>query len=136
MRSTVKFGSLLTGFAIVIMWIFVVNDADKYEVKTVAASIYEFRDVTGSWPPSIEDLRDHTSLRMRHLPKQSWEQLLGDVVIVWPNHMSRTPAQNKNVVLAYQQTGKRLWPLLWVCWGDLRTEYVSKSRLATALAAQ
>ncbi len=134
MRSKAKIGYFLTGFAL-LMWISVIIEADRYEVKTVAASIYEFRDVTGNWPVSIEDLRNHTSLRMRLLPKQSWEQFIGDVVIVWPNNLSRTPDQSRNVILVYQQTGKRLWPFRWVCWGDLRTEYISTSRLNAALAS-
>ena len=62
MRSTAKIGYFLAGL-VFLMWIFDIIEADRYEVKTVAASIYEFRDVTGNWPVNVEDLRDHPSLR-------------------------------------------------------------------------
>ena len=57
-------------------------------------------------------------------------------VIVWHKNLKDDPKDNAGLILAYHNKG--LYSQLgqiWVCWGDLRTEYIKaedlKARLQT-----
>ena len=49
----------------------------------------------------------------------------GTVAVVWHNDLKPDLKDNASLLMAYNKTG--LFPKLarvWVCWGDLRTDYV------------
>lgn len=57
-------------------------------------------------------------------------------VIVWHDDLKATPSENANVILAYHNKGLLTWVgRQWVCWGDLRTEYIPSRELAVKLHA-
>jgi hypothetical protein len=112
----------------------VAHQAVRYELSAIGQSIYEYHDATGQWPKDIGDL-DRTSLPLR---LRYWRASVqnGSIVIVWPDHLGADPQENQDAVLVYHNRGLLAWlGRQWVCWGDLRTEYVSSKRLKAALAA-
>ena len=84
--------------------------------------------------PHQEDLAA-TSLPLR---SPYWKQMLdqGTIVVVWPKDLKPDPKENASVVLTYDNGGlfARLGRV-WVCWGDLRTEYVKAEELRNKLKA-
>ena len=105
----------------------------RLHLRLTASSIYEFHDRTGRWPTSADDLAGTS------LPQISphWKTLIedGTVAIVWRSDLKPDPKDNAAVVMTYNRTG--LFPKLgrlWVCWGDLRTEYVKEDELRSKLA--
>lgn len=60
----------------------------------------------------------------------------GSIVVVWNDKLKPNPRDNSGVILAYHNKGLRAWlGRQWVCWGDLRTEYISSKRLKAVLNA-
>jgi hypothetical protein len=109
------------------------HESIKYELHAIGQSIYEYHNMTGRWPSTADDL-ERTSLSLR---QHYWQATIqnGSVVIVWNDHLSADPAENRNVVLAYHNKGTlAMTGYQWVCWGDLRTEYLSSKRLRAVLA--
>lgn len=54
----------------------------------------------------------------------------GTNVIVWHTDLKSNPAENASEVLAYHNKGLLAWfGHQWVCWGDLRTEYIPSKEL-------
>jgi hypothetical protein len=108
------------------------HQAIQLHLRLVGSSIYEFHKNTGRWPERAEDLAG-TSLPVR---SPYWKQLLdaGTVVVVWPKGLKPEPKENAGVVLTYDNGGlfARLGRV-WVCWGDLRTEYVKAEELRSKL---
>lgn len=113
----------------------VASQAVEYQLKTFGQAIYEYHTITGNWPQDAEDLnRTSLPLRLRY-----WRATLdnGSIVIVWHKNLHSDPAANAGVVLVYHNRG-----LLaemghqWVCWGDLRNEYISSRKLKQTLAAE
>ena len=89
---------------------------------------------TGQWPSNPDDL-SRTSLPLRF---RYWRNVLdnGSMVIVWHDNLQSDPRANAGVILAYHNRGLRAWlGRQWVCWGDLRTEYISSKRLKAVLNA-
>jgi len=112
----------------------VADQALQYELKAIGQSIYEYHETMGQWPHNVGDLA-RTSLPVR-VPywKPSLES--GSIVVVWHDHLNPNPQDNRDVVLAYHSRGTlAMFGRQWVCWGDLRVEYVSSKRLHAALAA-
>ncbi len=112
----------------------VAHEALQYELKAIGQSIYEYHANTGQWPSGPEDLQK-TSLGVR---LRYWEPALrnGSMVIVWHDDLKADPKDNADVILAYHNRGLLAdmgWQ--WVCWGDLRTEYISSKRLRAVLSA-
>lgn len=110
----------------------VANESLQYQLKVIGESIYDYHTQTGRWPQNIDDL-ERTSLgaQLRH-----WKQALqsGSIVVVWHDRLSPKPAENRDKVLAYHNKGAlAMMGSQWVCWGDLRTEYVDSKRLQAAL---
>jgi hypothetical protein len=98
------------------------HQAIRLHLKLVCASIYEFHSKTGRWPARFEDLAE-TSLPQK-VP--SWRMVEPQtIVVLWRNDLKPDPKANAAVILAYYNKGlfSRLGRM-WVCWGDLRTEYV------------
>lgn len=58
----------------------------------------------------------------------------GTNVVGWHDDLKPNPADNANIILAYHNRGLLAWMgRQWVCWGDLRTEYVRSRDLRTKL---
>ena len=110
------------------------HQAIQLHLRLVASSIYEFHTNTGRWPERAEDLAA-TSLPLR---SPYWKQMLdqGIIVVVWPKDLKPDPKDNAGRVLTYDHGGlfARLGRV-WVCWGDLRTEYVKAEELRSKLEA-
>ena len=112
------------------------HQAIQLHLRLVGSSIYEFHTNTGRWPERAEDLA-RTSLPLR---SPYWKQLLdrGIIVVVWPKDLRPNPKDNEGRVLTYDNGGGLFARLgrVWVCWGDLRTEYVKAEELAGKLSAR
>ena len=110
------------------MWILKLNSDEEEKLTSVAQFAYAFWDDNGRWPNHVSEL----DLRRW----QSRTVSYSNVVLAHPRHLSRNRAANRGMIVVYQYTGKRLWPYRWVCWGDLRTEYISNSRFERTMASQ
>ncbi len=109
------------------------HEAIRLHLKLTAASIYEFHHMAGRWPKSADDLA------LTSLPQRSpyWRTLIenGSVVVAWRSDLRPDPKDNAGLVLTYNNTG--LFSKLgrvWICWGDLRTEYLNEKELRARLA--
>jgi hypothetical protein len=111
------------------------HETTQLSLGQLGASVYEFHAQTGRWPASIDDLAQ-TSLA-RH--NQHWESDLRDgvFVIVWPTDYSAEPKDNSARVLAYHNKGLLATQgHLWVCKGNLQTEYLPAETVRGMLAGQ
>jgi hypothetical protein len=130
--------AIMAGVAFVVALLFfsgttqVADESLKYELNALGQSIYEYHAATGQWPSRPDDLA-RTSLPLRlHYWRSGLEN--GSIVIVFHDNLKPDPRENSSVVLAYHNKGLRAWlGRQWVCWGDLRTEYISTTRLNAAL---
>lgn len=113
----------------------VADESLQYELNAFGQSFYEYHAATGQWPSSPDDF-DKTSLSLR---QHYWRPVVdnGSIVLVWHDHLKPDPRDNAGVILAYHNRGLRAWMgHQWVCWGDLRTEYISSKRLQTVLNSE
>ncbi len=112
----------------------VAHEALQYQLQAIGQSIYEYHANTGQWPSGPGDIEKTSfGLRLRY-----WEPALrnGSIVIVWHNNLQANPRDNANLILAYHNRGLLAdMGRQWVCWGDLRTEYISSRRLEAILSA-
>jgi hypothetical protein len=111
------------------------HQALQLHLELYGSSIYEYHARTGQWPSSADDLA-RTSL-----PEKSphWKTMLdnGTIVIVWPRNLQSDPRNNPGVILAYHNRGLLAsMGRVWVCWGDLRTEYIGSADLQSHLRNQ
>ena len=105
-----------------------------YHLRLFGASIYEYHARTGRWPRRAEDLAE-TSLPLR---SPYWKVILdaGTDVIVWHDDLQPDPKDNARVILAYHNNGLiASMGRHWVCWGDLRTEYIKDDQFRACLQA-
>jgi len=112
----------------------VAHQTIRLHLRFIGASIYEYHAKTGHWPARVEDLAETS------LPRQSpyWKAMIdgGANVVVWHDDLQPNPRDNARVILAYHNRG--LLASLgrhWVCWGDLRTEYIKDDQLRASLQA-
>ncbi|MGH9721726.1 MAG: hypothetical protein ACRD8O_16080 [Bryobacteraceae bacterium] len=103
----------------------------QLQLKLFGSSIYEYHAKTGRWPSGFDDLAGTS------LPEQnpSWRAMGSTIVIIWRQDLKPDPKANPGVLLAYHNGG--LFSQLgrvWVCWGDLSTEYVKDEVLRTLLS--
>jgi hypothetical protein len=110
----------------------VAHQAIQVWLGIYADGIYEYHSTTGQWPSQIDDFAK-TSLPQRF---RSWKQILDDetILVVWHKNLKANPKDNAGVILAYHNKG--LYAQLgrvWVCWGDLRTEYIRSEDLQAKL---
>jgi hypothetical protein len=113
----------------------VANQALQYQLQVIGRSIYEYHAKTGQWPDKVDDL-EATSIGMG---LRYWKPIIhnGSIVIVWHDTLHPDPKDNAGVILAYHNKGLLAWMgRQWVCWGDLRTEYLSSRRLRDALKTE
>ena len=111
----------------------VASESVRYSLKAIGQSVYEYHALTGKWPDSADDL-DKTTLVLR---LRYWRLTVANrsVVIVWHKQMNANPADNANLVLVYHDRGLlAMMGRHWVCWGDLRTEYITDKQLQQALS--
>jgi hypothetical protein len=111
------------------------HESIRLHLGLLGSSIYEYHATTGRWPSQAEDLA-HTSLPVR---SPYWKVMLdsGTNVVVWHKDLKSDPAENANVILAYHNRGLLAWlGRQWVCWGDLRTEYIRSRELRAELRHQ
>jgi hypothetical protein len=108
------------------------HETIRLHLRLTASSIYEFHRATGRWPTTADDLASTS------LPQISpyWKTLIDNdnVSIVWRSDLKPDPKDNAALMLTYNRTG--LFPKLgrvWVCWGDLRTEYIKEEELQAKL---
>jgi hypothetical protein len=111
----------------------IANSSTELHLGLLGSSIYEYHATTRQWPTRIDDL-SQTSLTQN--PHWKWELENGVYVIVWPKDLKPDSKDNADVILAYHNKG--LLAELgrkWVCWGDLRTEYIKTKDLRAKLEA-
>jgi len=112
----------------------IAHESLQYQLNAIGQSIYEYHTVTGRWPSGIDDL-ERTSLgaRLRYLRPVLENH---SIIVVWHDTLRPHPAENAGVILAYHNRGLLAeMGRQWVCWGDLRTEYISSRRLKASLNA-
>lgn len=106
----------------------VAHESAQLHLHLTASSLYEYRERTGKWPTKNADLA------LTSLPSVSpyWKTILdeGVIVIVWDKTWKAKPADNADRILAYYAKGQiSERGQSWVCWGDLRTEYIKTEDL-------
>ena len=102
-------------------------------LRLYGESIYEFHALTGRWPSKIDDLA-RTSLPLKN--PDWWRAQLEIVadVIVWPKDLKPDPRDNGHVILCYHNKGLDAERgRMWVCWGDLRTGWITPEDLRACL---
>jgi hypothetical protein len=111
----------------------VAHEAVRLHLNLVGSSIYEYHATTGKWPIQTDDLAK-TSLPAKSPYWRSW--FVNDAfVIVWHKTLTPDPKDNAGDILVYHDKG-----LIaergqsWVCWGDLRTEYIKTEDLRAYLS--
>jgi hypothetical protein len=113
----------------------VANEALQYQLQVIGRSIYEYHAKTGQWPDKVDDL-DATSIG---IGLRYWKPIIqnGSIVIVWHDKLHPDPKDNAGVILAYHNEGLLAWMgRKWVCWGDLRTEYLSSRQVRDVLKSE
>ena len=106
--------------------------AIQYWLKTFGESIYEYESKTGRWPAGVDDLGE-TTLPVRF---PLWRETAKNVVFLWPKELNAESKENGGVILAYYNGGLlSKMGRVWVCWGDLRTEYFPEKDLKTYLGS-
>jgi hypothetical protein len=110
------------------------SQAVRYRLEALGASIYEYQAAAGHWPDKAADLAG-TSMAMR---LRYWQDDIktGRVVVLWPQNLKPHPQDNADRILAYYNRGLISTLGNWVCWGDLRTEYLRTEKLQAVLKGQ
>jgi hypothetical protein len=110
----------------------VAHEAVRLHANLIGSSIYDYHASTGKWPLQLDDL-EKTSLPRTSPYWRSW--FANDaMVIVWHKSLKPDPKDNAGHILVYHNKG--LIAELgqsWVCWGDLRTEYIKTDDLRAYL---
>ena len=110
----------------------VAHEAVSFRLKFLCEGIYQYRAATGSWPTKAADLAGTPmALTMR-----GWDDDIysGRVVVLWPQDWPPNPKDNADKILAYYTAGLiSEFGKQWVCWGDLRTEYLPTEKLQAVL---
>ena len=111
----------------------IANFSMQLHLRLLGSSVYEYHTKTGQWPTRIDDLAQTSVAQGRYW---KWQLEREVVVMVWPKDLRPDPKNNGDVILAYHNKGL-LAELgrVWVCWGDLRTEYVKTKDVRANLEA-
>ncbi|HEV3386513.1 MAG TPA: hypothetical protein VG097_16980 [Gemmata sp.] len=108
------------------------HQSTQLHLQLFGTSIYEYHSTKGQWPAQIDDL-GQTSLPLK---SPYWKKMLDDEVdvIVWHKNLKPDPKDNAGRILAYHNKGLiSSMGQTWVCWGDLRTEYIKTEELRNYL---
>ena len=131
-KATIGVGAVLVAVMIVYSFYHIKDMSDQSTqnyLRLYASSIYEYHALTGQWPSKIDDLA-RTSLPLQN--PHWWKAQLDTEadVIVWPKDMKPDPKDNGRILLAYHNKGLDAeMGRMWVCWGDLRTEWITPEDL-------
>jgi type II secretory pathway pseudopilin PulG len=131
-KATIGVGAVLVAVMIVYSFYHIKDMSDQSTqnyLRLYASSIYEYHALTGKWPSKIDDLA-RTSLALQY--PHWWKAQLDTEadVIVWPKDMKPDPKDNGRILLAYHNKGLDAeMGRMWVCWGDLRTEWITPEDL-------
>jgi hypothetical protein len=108
-----------------------IDDAYQVQLKTIAESIYEYRIATGKWPTHAEDLTK-TSLAVQAplILKMVQDEYF---VVNWRDDWKPNPRENGGRILVWAKSGRPRMGWVWVCWGDMRMEYMHQDRVAAIL---
>jgi hypothetical protein len=106
----------------------VAHEAVRFHLDLYGASIYEYHAATGQWPTRSDDLA------LTSMPAKSpyWRHTLDTEVyiVVWHKTLRPNPRENSDHILVYHNKGLIAEQgRSWVCWGDLRTEYIKTEKL-------
>jgi hypothetical protein len=112
----------------------VADEADRLHLKLIAESVYEYRATKGRWPTQAEDLLE-TSLPAT-APHDVGLVKNGPYAVVWPQDLDPDPKKNGGRLLVYTLGGPARRGWVWVCWGDFRTEYLSREQFQAVLQAK
>jgi hypothetical protein len=106
-----------------------VDLSQQIYLRLYGESIYEYHALTGKWPSKVDDLaRTSLPLKYPHWWKAQLE--IEADVIVWPKDLKPDPKENARFILAYHNKGLDAeMGRMWVCWGDLRTEWITPEEL-------
>ena len=134
------FAGFVAAFLVAIYWHYfsrasIPHEAIQLHLRLTASSIYEFHEATGRWPKVADDLAS-TSLAQT---SPYWRTLIdnGSVAVVWNSDLKPDPKDNASLVMTYINAGPfSKMGRVWVCWGDLRTEYVKEENLRSKLKSQ
>ena len=137
-RSLIRSIIIAAVVVLIAFGVFIYNATDishqavSIRLKLLCEGIYEYRAATGHWPAQTADLAGTAmAARMRF-----WDDDIrsGRVVVLWPQGWPPNPQDNADKILAYYNKGLiSEFGKQWVCWGDLRTEYVSTEKLQALL---
>jgi hypothetical protein len=135
-------GSVLFGFTVLMAivlaaWQYfngsdIAHQSIQLWLKIYGGGIYEYHAKTGQWPSRIDDLAKTSLPAISRYWKESLDTQT--FVIVWHKNLKTDPKDNATVILAYHKKG--LYSQLgrtWVCWGDLRTDYLKTEDLRARL---
>ncbi len=110
----------------------IAHKAVSFRLKFLCEGIYQYRAATGHWPAKAADLAGTPmALQLGY-----WEDDIhsGRVVVLWPQNWPPNPWDNAGKILAYYTAGTiSQYGKQWVCWGDLRTEYLPTEKLQAIL---
>ena len=137
-RSLIKSIILSACVVLFAFGVFIYNSTDishqavSDRLKFLCEGIYQYRTATGSWPARVADLAGTPmALTMRYWDDDIYS---GRVVVLWPQDWPPNPKDNADKILAYYTAGLiSEFGRQWVCWGDLRTEYLSTMKLQASL---
>src|SRR5262245_33322733 len=110
----------------------VAHEAVRLHLTFFGSSIYEYHAIAGNWPTQLDDFAKTS------LPAQSpyWRSWFDNdaMVIIWHKTLKPDPKDNARDILVYHNKGliAKLGQS-WVCWGDLRTEYIKTEELQAYL---
>jgi hypothetical protein len=111
----------------------IANSSIQLHLRLLGSSVYEYHAKTGQWPTRIDDLAQTSVAQGRYW---RWQLEKEVVVMIWPKELRPNPKDNGSVVLAYHNKGLLAeFGRVWVCWGDLRTEYIKTKDLRAKLDA-
>jgi hypothetical protein len=100
------------------------RDEMGYALHDIGSAIYSYHQQTGRWPTNNPTLLE---------PEHSLINR-GQIVVVPNVFLHSDPKHNSHTILAYQAKGFRTWlGFTYVCWGDLRTEIITRWQLQKAL---
>jgi hypothetical protein len=109
----------------------IANSSIQLHLGLLGSSVYEYQAKMGRWPTRIDDLAQTSLTQIPSWKRQLQEEVM---VVVWPKDLKPDPKDNADAILAYHNKGLLAeFGRVWVCWGDLRTEYIEAENLRARL---
>jgi hypothetical protein len=137
-RATIGVGAVLVAALMASNYYHVREMTDlsqQASLRLYGEGIYEYHALTGKWPSKMNDL-DRTSLPLQY---PHWWKAQLDIeadVIACLKNLKPDPKANGDVILCYHHKGLDAEQgRMWVCWGDLRTTWITREELNAHLQA-